>query len=132
MNLVRRKFFGLFGSGVALAATPAIAKNIFPIHDDFSSDPVIRRIQEAQTNVLEIHLFEFNDEGTRRSCRTMLDNYIKHLKEDHHIFDYLVLCDGNNNLPDVIARKSINLDVLVKQTNSPTILFLPSWVNSYS
>lgn len=69
-------------------------------------------------------LFEFNDQFTRAEFRGVVEPYLRGIKAQRGIYDYLVVCDETNNPPDVIDRNEFIASIFVKPARSINFITL--------
>ncbi len=69
-------------------------------------------------------LFEFNDQFTRSEFKAVVNPYLKNIKAQRGIYDYLVVCDETNNPPDVIDRNEFIASIFVKPARSINFITL--------
>jgi phage tail sheath protein FI len=63
-------------------------------------------------------LFEINDEVTRSRFRGLVNGFLSDIKVRRGVSDFLVVCDGTNNPPDVVDRNEFVAEILVKPTRA--------------
>lgn len=63
-------------------------------------------------------LFEFNDEFTRASFKSMVEPFLRTVKGRRGIYDFRVVCDTTNNTPDIIDRNEFVGDIYIKPARS--------------
>ena len=81
-------------------------------------------IEEACAAAARSVLFEFNDEFTRDSFKSMVDPYLRDVQARRGITDFLVVCDTSNNTPQVIDSNEFRADVYVKPARSINFITL--------
>lgn len=65
-----------------------------------------------------MHIWEFNDDVTRRSARKQIGHFLTYLKNDHSIKDFHVKCDTQNNPPTIVEKNMFIVDVYYQPTTS--------------
>ena len=63
---------------------------------------------------LDYFRFEFNDETTRNTIRSGIDQWLGDYKARHELYDYMVICDETNNTPKVVDSNEIKIDISLK------------------
>ena len=81
-------------------------------------------IEEACAAAARSVLFEFNDEFTRDSFKSMVDPYLRDVQARRGITDFLVVCDETNNTGQVIDNNEFRADVYVKPARSINFITL--------
>ena len=81
-------------------------------------------IEEACAAAARSVLFEFNDDFTRDSFKSMVDPYLRDVQARRGITDFLVVCDTSNNTPQVIDNNEFRADVYVKPARSINFITL--------
>jgi hypothetical protein len=71
------------------------------------------------------YIFEPNDPITRNSIKSVVSSLLNDLVAKRGLTDYLVVCDGNNNTPDRIARNELYVDVAVQPTKDVEFIYIP-------
>lgn len=69
-------------------------------------------------------LFEFNDDFTRAQFRNMVNPYLRDVKGRRGIYEFLVVCDGTNNTPEIIDRNEFVGDIYIKPARSINFITL--------
>jgi len=75
-------------------------------------------LEKAIATAAKFTLFEFNDEFTRAQFRNLVIPYLRDIKGRRGITDFLVVCDGTNNTPEVIDRNEFIGDIYIKPARS--------------
>jgi phage tail sheath protein FI len=75
-------------------------------------------LEKAISQVAKTTLFEFNDDFTRTQFRNIINPYLREVQGRRGITDFLVVCDGTNNTPEVIDRNEFRGDIYVKPNRS--------------
>jgi len=75
-------------------------------------------ITPAIKDLLENWLFELNNEEERAIIEIKIKDYLETIKSRKGLYDYDVVCDDTNNLPEDIDANRLNVDVFVKPTKS--------------
>jgi len=81
-------------------------------------------IEEACAAAARSILFEFNDEFTRDSFKSMVDPYLRDVQARRGITDFLVVCDTTNNTGQVIDANAFRADIYVKPARSINFITL--------
>jgi len=81
-------------------------------------------IEEACAAAARSVLFEFNDEFTRDSFKSMVDPYLRDVQARRGITDFLVVCDTTNNTGQVIDNNEFRADIYVKPARSINFITL--------
>jgi len=75
-------------------------------------------LEKAIATAAKFTLFEFNDEFTRAQFRNLIIPYLRDVKGRRGITDFLVVCDGTNNTPEVVDRNEFIGDIYIKPARS--------------
>ncbi len=127
MQLSRRSFFAGLGATFAVATTgfiPTVATATVPAVDP----SIIEIVQKAIKTAFEQHLFEANDEWTRRSITQSISGYLNEIKNTNKLYDFAAICDYSNNPAELIHQNEVHVDVYVKPTKSIDFLLFNSVV----
>jgi hypothetical protein len=63
-------------------------------------------------------LFEFNDAFTQNHFKNMVNPYLRQVQGRRGIYDFLVVCDGTNNTPEVVDANQFVGDIYIKPARS--------------
>jgi len=75
-------------------------------------------LEKAISEASKYSLFEFNDEFTRLQFKNLVVPYLRDVQGRRGITDFLVVCDGSNNTPEVIDRNEFIGDIYIKPARS--------------
>ena len=100
----------LFGDKTALASPSAF--------DRINVRRLFLNVQKRAEGLAKQVLFEQNDETTRASFASALNAYMGEVQSRRGVTDFLVVCDGSNNTPDVIDRNEFVAEIYIKPTRS--------------
>jgi len=78
---------------------------------------IIKIKRDLRINLMA-YLFELNDEQTRASVKTMVDDYLHDIMVRRGLYDYLVVCSEDNNTPERIDRNELYCDIYLKPAKS--------------
>lgn len=81
-------------------------------------------LEKAIATAAKFTLFEFNDEFTRASFRSMVEPYLRDVQGRRGIFDFRVVCNSTNNTPEVIDRNEFVGDIYIKPARSINFITL--------
>lgn len=81
-------------------------------------------LEKAISTAAKYTLFEFNDDFTRAQFRNMINPYLRDVKGRRGIYDFLVVCDGTNNTPEVIDSNEFRGDIYLKPARSINFITL--------
>jgi hypothetical protein len=59
-------------------------------------------------------LFEINDAFTRSQFKNALDPFLRNIKGQRGIYDFLVVCDESNNNPSIVETNTFVADIKIK------------------
>lgn len=79
---------------------------------------LVHSFQNDLKNVLANFVYEPNDAFTRRQIQNIVGNYLANSKANRSIYDYKVVCDESNNLPQDIDNHQLRIDLYVKPAHS--------------
>lgn len=75
-------------------------------------------LERAISTAAKYTLFEFNDAFTQLQFRNLLNPYLRDVKGKRGITDFLVVCDGTNNTPQVVDSNQFIADIYIKPARS--------------
>lgn len=75
-------------------------------------------LEKAISKASKKLLFEFNDEFTRQTFRSMVEPFLRDVQSRRGIYDFRVVCDRTNNTPEVIDRNEFVGDIYIKPARS--------------
>jgi len=75
-------------------------------------------LEKAIATASQYQLFEFNDEFTRAQFRNLVEPFLRDVRGRRGIIDFKVVCDENNNSPEVIDRNEFIADIYIKPSRS--------------
>lgn len=75
-------------------------------------------LEKAIANAAQFSLFEFNDDFTRTSFRSIIEPFLREVQSRRGITDFQVVCDATNNPPNVVDRNEFRGDIFIKPTRS--------------
>ena len=75
-------------------------------------------LEKTIARYAQAQLFEFNDEFTRASFRSAVEPFLADVRARRGVTDYLVVCDGTNNTPEVVDSYQFRGDIYIKPTRS--------------
>jgi hypothetical protein len=100
----------LFGDKTALASPSAF--------DRINVRRLFLNIEKRVEGLGKSVLFEINDETTRSGFLATINGYLNEIVAQQGITDFLVVCDGTNNTPDVIDRNEFVAELFIKPARS--------------
>ena len=75
-------------------------------------------LEKAISRASKRLLFEFNDEFTRQTFRSMVEPFLRDVQSKRGIYDFRVVCDRTNNTAEVIDRNEFVGDIYIKPARS--------------
>lgn len=75
-------------------------------------------VQKAIARSSRSILFQFNDEVTRSLFKNNVNPYLRDVQSKRGMQDFLVVCDGSNNTPEIIDRNEFVADIYIKPNRS--------------
>lgn len=75
-------------------------------------------LEKAISTAAKYMLFEFNDAFTRAQFKAMVNPYLANIQGRRGIYDFLVVCDGTNNTPEIIDSNQFVGDIYIKPARS--------------
>jgi hypothetical protein len=100
----------LFGDKTGLASPSAF--------DRINVRRLFLNVEKRARALAEGVLFEQNDNITRAGFNASISSYLAEVQARRGITDYLVVCDGTNNTPEVIDRNEFVAELYMKPTRS--------------
>lgn len=74
------------------------------------------QIRPGLREFLKDYLFELNDDATRSILVAKIETYMDTLKAKRAVYDYYVLCNDENNSPQDVQDKRLNVWLYIKPT----------------
>lgn len=71
------------------------------------------------------YLFEPNDQITRDNLKAAIDGMLNTIMIKRGLVDYITVCDGSNNGPDVIDRHELIVDIALKPVLAIEFIIIP-------
>lgn len=106
----------LFGDKTALGVPSAF--------DRINVRRLFVELQKVISRLAKYQLFEINDEITRNTFVNMIEPYLRDVQARRGVQEFLVVCDGTNNTPDVIDSNEFNADIYIKPSRSINFITL--------
>lgn len=100
----------LFGDKTALAKPSAF--------DRINVRRLFIVLEKAIAVAAKYTLFEFNDEFTRAQFVNLVEPFLRDVEGRRGIYDFRVVCDETNNIPEVIDRNEFIGDIYIKPARS--------------
>jgi len=100
----------LFGDKTGLASPSAF--------DRINVRRLFLNVEKRAKGLAESVLFEQNDAVTRSNFNSSIASYLSEIQARRGLTDYLVVCDGTNNTPEVIDRNEFVAELYLKPTRS--------------
>ena len=106
----------LFGDKTALASPSAF--------DRINVRRLFLVVEKTIGNAAKGVLFELNDEFTRNNFNNIIEPYLRDIQARRGITDFLVVCDGSNNTPEVIDSNEFVAVIYFKPARSINFITL--------
>ena len=100
----------LFGDKTGLASPSAF--------DRINVRRLFLNVEKRARALAESVIFEQNDAVTRSNFNSAIASYLSEIQARRGVTDYLVVCDGTNNTPEVIDRNEFVAELYLKPTRS--------------
>jgi len=75
-------------------------------------------LEKAISTAAKYSLFEFNDAFTQAQFKNLVVPYLRQVQGQRGITDFLVVCDGTNNTPQVVDSNQFVGDIYIKPARS--------------
>jgi phage tail sheath protein FI len=75
-------------------------------------------LEKAISTAAKYSLFEFNDAFTQAQFKNLVTPYLRQVQGRRGITDFLVVCDGTNNTPQVVDSNQFVGDIYIKPARS--------------
>jgi len=75
-------------------------------------------LERAISTASQYTLFEFNDAFTQLQFRNLINPYLRGIQGQRGITDFLVVCDGTNNTPEIVDSNQFIGDIYIKPARS--------------
>ena len=106
----------LFGDKTALGYSSAF--------DRINVRKLFLVIEKEIAKISRTTLFEFNDDITRSLFKNNVNPFLRDVQAKRGMFDFLVVCDQTNNIPEVIDRNEFIADIYIKPAKSINFITL--------
>jgi hypothetical protein len=70
-------------------------------------------------------MFEPNDQITRKTIATQIESALHDVLSKRGIYDFLVICDTNNNTSSTIANNQLYVDVAIEPMRDVEFIYIP-------
>jgi len=81
-------------------------------------------LEKAIATAAKYQLFELNDRFTQAMFRNMTEPFLRDIAGRRGITDFLVVCDGTNNTPEVVDTNRFVADIYIKPARSINFITL--------
>lgn len=75
-------------------------------------------LEKAIATAAKFQLFEFNDAFTRAQFTSLVEPFLRDVQGRRGLYDFKVVCNENNNTPEVIDRNEFVADIYLKPVKS--------------
>jgi Phage tail sheath protein subtilisin-like domain/Phage tail sheath C-terminal domain len=75
-------------------------------------------LEKSISTAAKYTLFEFNDQFTRSQFKNLVTPFLRTVKGRRGITDFLVVCDGTNNTPQIVDSNQFVGDIYIKPARS--------------
>ena len=106
----------LFGDKTALGYSSAF--------DRINVRKLFLVIEKEIAKISRTTLFEFNDDITRSLFKNNVNPFLRDVQAKRGMYDFLVVCDQTNNIPEVIDRNEFIADIYIKPAKSINFISL--------
>ncbi len=96
----------LFGDKTGLAYSSAF--------DRINVRRLFLTVEQALESAANDQLFELNDDETRSNFINIVEPYLRDVQAQRGIEEFVVICDGTNNTPDIIDNNEFRADIFIK------------------
>lgn len=112
------------GRGIAVFGQKTSAP-LASARDRINVERMLIKIKRDIRKASMAYLFELNDRITRESIKQMIDDYLNDIMMRRGLYDYLVLCDEQNNTPARIDRNELWVDIALKPAKAVEFIYVP-------
>ena len=75
-------------------------------------------VEKALESAANDQLFELNDDETRSNFINIVEPYLRDVQSQRGIEEFVIICDGTNNTPDIIDNNEFRADIFIKPTRA--------------
>jgi phage tail sheath protein FI len=100
----------LFGDKTALSYSSAF--------DRINVRRLFLTVEQALEGAANAQLFQLNDSITRSNFVNIVEPYLRDVEAKRGIYGFVVVCDDENNTPDIIDNNEFRADIYLKPTKS--------------
>ena len=113
-------------TGVGLTAFGQKTRNgVASALDRINVARLVNYIRTILANVGNGFLFEPNDKITRDQIKSIIEGAMNDLVAKRGLYDYLVICDTQNNTPERIARNELYVDIAIEPMKDVEFIYIP-------
>ena len=106
------------GRGIVIFDNQTLYASKSDLQDQNNMICVNLQIRPRLRDFLKDYLFDLNDEVTRSIIVAKIDLFMKDVKAQRGVSDYLVVCDSTNNSPNDVQAGILNIDLYLKMIKS--------------
>jgi len=81
-------------------------------------------LERSTQQALKYFVFEPNTEFTRTRLKNTIQPIFELAKNTQGLYDYLIVCDERNNIPDVIDRNELAVDIYLKPVKAAEFILV--------
>ena len=93
--------------------------------DTVSPQKLIAYCQCSAEAIMRSCLFELNDDTTRKNVEGSMETVLTDLMEQGLLNDFVVICDGANNLAKLVDEHKLHMDVGVQIQDGDPFTLIP-------
>lgn len=93
--------------------------------DRINVQRLISYIKRALRKNTMSFVFEPNDQLTRDNLKAMVDAFLGELIVQRGLYDFVTVCDGSNNTPDIIDANELFIDIALKPVRAAEFIYIP-------
>jgi hypothetical protein len=104
---------GITGSGIVLLGDKTMLDKPSAF-DRINVRRLFIVLEKAIATAAKFQLFEFNDAFTRAQFTALVEPFLRDVQARKGLYDFKVVCNENNNTPEVIDRNEFVADIFLK------------------
>ena len=81
-------------------------------------------LERAISRMAKYYVFEINDTFTRNRFESAVSAYLREVKANRGVYDFLVRCNESNNTPQVVDSNQFIADIAIKPTRTAEFITL--------
>lgn len=86
---------------------------------------MVMHIRRGIRKMMMQYLMEANTDTVRKNIVSVISGYLNNIRVNNGLYDFAILCDETNNLPDSIDRNELYVEIALKPTKTIEFIYVP-------